>query len=412
MKQSKTRIWFPLFALFVIFSDELFYGFVSLSGMGLESGMKSREAIVIAGIAYLLLIKDMLNHKLSNRNYIQLFALLILLVLYYVVQYLYSGGAKPDRYFSSLLVNGALCIPAGYVGMRLARCYYNEHVLKYLPFFVIAVSSIVAAAVFKSAVTGVLLNDEDDVFNYQSASYYLSYCFSYSFFYVFLYKDKRDKGFSRLEKYGMTVMLFVCALGCILGGGRGAFVYLVCVSTFVVYRLLKQKGKAKGTTIVLLMIAAGVMVILAQYFQVFESSGFTRVSGRLTKDDARTQLWFLAMNAFQESPIIGHGLGSIWWEVGFYSHNMLSDFLVETGIVGAVFFVTVLIKIFVCLSKRSKVSSFDMFIFLVFLGALVKYTFSGYWFSAPKLFLAFGYVFGMSKQMRVLSKKDIKIFSN
>lgn len=393
-------ILFALFALFVIFADELFYGYVSIAGLGLESGMKSREAIIIAGIAYFLLLKDMFNHKLYRRNYSQLIALLVLLILYYLTQFFFPSGDKHGKYMAHFLAYGALCMPACFVGMRLARGKYSEDVLKLLPIFVIAVSVIVAVAVVTTSMSGAILNNDEDVFNYQSASYYLSYCFSYSFFYVFLYKNKSRNGFSKLETAGMLIMLFVCAIGCILGGGRGAFVYLVAVSAFIIFRLMKQNGKMKVTTIALLLMAAGIMLFLAQRFQSFESTGFLRVTENLTTDDTRSELWKRAIDAFRESPIFGHGLGSIWWTVGFYSHNMLTDFLAETGLIGTIIFVVVLIKIFICLYKRSKISSFDMFIFLVFLGAMVEYTFSGYWFSAPKLFLAFGYVFGLRRNER------------
>lgn len=397
---------FALFALFVLFADELFFGYVSISGMGLESGMKSREAIVIAGIAYILLIKDVLNQKLSNRNYTQLIVLILLLILYYITQFFFPLENKSGNYMARLLVFGSLCIPACYVGMKLASGKYNDALLRLLPAVVIVVSAIVAFAVITTSMMGSILNDDEDVFNYQSASYYLSFCFSYSFFYVFLYKDKRIHRFSKLETIGMLITLVVCVIGCILGGGRGAFVYLVCVCAFMVYRLLKLAGKMKWSTIFLFLGAVGFILILAQRFQVFDSTGFLRVMENLTNDDARIVLWKSAIKAFQESPLFGHGLGSIWWTVGFYSHNMLTDFLAETGLVGTTIFVVIIIKILVCLNNRSKYYSFDMFIYLVFLGVMIHNTFSGYWFSAPKLFFAFGYVFGLNSQWRKPTNKN------
>ena len=49
--------------------------------------------------------------------------------------------------------------------------------------------------------------------------------------------------------------------------------------------------------------------------------------------DNRWIRWNLAWNAFTKSPVFGHGLGSVFYEVGFYSHNIFTDMLCEGGVV-------------------------------------------------------------------------------
>lgn len=399
MKLSKYI--FPFFALFVLFADELFYSFVSLTGGTLVSGMKSREAIVIAAVAFLMLFSDIIKGKLSARNWKQLLALFVILVLYVVTGFLYPHDAIYERYFAYLLVYGAISIPAAYVGMRLARERCKDELFKILPWVIIPVVFVVFLAIRSSANSGYLLGwgDEEDVFNYQNASYYMSFCYAYCFFYVFLMGN--DKYVRQVGKGGKAIMLllmFVCAIGCIVGGGRGAFVYIVFITAYLVWRILHQKGRNNVGTVILLIVAAVVMAFLAMKLDIFESVGFTRVSGSLTEDEYRMEFMRKALAAFGDSPIIGHGVGSIWWEVGFYSHNIVTDLLVETGIIGTLIAVYVLMKITVSLMKSSKYDSLDMFMLVVFLGALVHDTFSGYWIASSKFFMMFGYVYAKGKQ--------------
>ena len=294
-----------------------------------------------------------------------------------------------------LLVYGALCVPSAYVGMRVARGGFDEQILTLLPYFLIVVSLIVGDAVINSSMQGRMLGQEsNDVFNYQNSSYYLSFCAAYCVFYVFFNKANRRSFFNTIVYFVIIMMIFLCAIGCILGGGRGAFVYLVAISGYLVYRIIGNRRKGKVSSLILLVGVALTLVYLASHFQVFESVGASRVAESLTIDDARIGLWEKAMDAFRESPIIGHGLGSVWWEVGFYSHNILADLLVETGIIGTIIIMSVLIKCVVRIIRLSKNNTMAMFLLIVFSGILVETAFSGYWLSSSKLFLVYGFVFG------------------
>lgn len=411
MNKKNSSILFPLFALFIIFADEVFFCYMAASGTIVESGMKSKEAIFVAAVAYSMLFMDIANHKLSSRNYRQLFALLGIMILYYITQFFFPEGMKMPNYTAHLLVYGALCVPAAYVGMRLARMGGDEKMIDLLPIYVIPVALIVGSAAAITSAAGTLLTNEESAFNYQSASYYLAYCFSYSVFFVFLYDHGKQHKGGKLLSFVMFIMLFVCAVGCVLGGGRGAFVYLVLIGIYLVYRIIHKKGKRKtnANTILLLGITAIIAVVLASRFNIFDSAGFTRVSENLTSDDNRDALWQSAIKAFKESPILGHGLGSIWWTVGFYSHSMFTDILAETGIVGTAIFLWVLVRCFLTLLRRSKFSQFDFFIFLIFCGVFVECSFSGYWISSPKLFLIFGYVFGLTPLERKAKSSVSKV---
>lgn len=412
MNKNEVGLFFPLFALFVIFSDEMFFSVISLTGADVESGMKAREAMVIAGIAYLLIGIDIFKQKYSKENAMQFLVLFVILVMYFITGNYFPHIGMYDKYWSSFLSYGALCIPSCYVGMRLARARYDEKLILALPYFLIMVSLIVGSAIWLKSLTGALLGP-DDVFSYQTSSYYMAFCFSYCFFYVFFVYDKRKTLYQKVMFLILLGLLFVCALGTILGGGRGAFVYLVLVAAYLIYRRMKRsKGGVKVKYMLLLAVAAIAMIFLAIHLNVLESAGANRLLERLNVegDDIRKQMWDDAINAFYESPFVGHGLGSIWWTVGFYSHNLLSDLLAETGVIGTVIVIYVLIHILIRQSKRSYYSSMDMFLLLVYLGAIVHDAFSGYWITSSKLFLLFGYVYAL-KDKKVIKTKIIDVES-
>ena len=390
---------FPFFSLFVIFSDELFYSFISLFGVSLESGMKAREAIFIAAISYLLIAFDFIAGKFSRRNLLQFFSLIVILVLYLLTGYFYSPSSSD--YWSQFLAYGALSIPSCYVGMRLVRENYDKEFLNAMPLFVLVVSIIVGRAILTKSIGGELLGrDGDNVgFNYQNASYYLAFCYSYCLYYLLFVGRRLEKAFSRqLLYFVMMALLLFCAICCLSGGGRGAFVYLVAISIYLVLRSLqKVKVVVKVGIIFFVLIAYVALFFIAKQLGVFSSEGFLRVTETLTIDPIRTKLLHDAILAFRESPIIGRGLGSIWWVLGFYSHNIVTDLLVETGIIGTVFISSILITCLIRLVRRSRTNRLSMFILILFLGTLTEVSFSGYWLSSSKLFLVFGFVYAIGR---------------
>ncbi len=393
-----SKYLFCFFTLFVVLADELFYAFRKVMGVSLESGMKSREAIAIATIAYIVLLVDLIKGRISRTNIIQFISLFIILVFYVLTGLSYPHSVYYDDYTSQLLVYGALCVPSAYVGMKVAKGGYDDHILKLLPIFLLIISLIVGYSVFNSSLQERLLGQlDDDVFNYQNSSYYLSFCAVYSVFYVFFYKRNSGRLLNTIVKTFIIVLIIICSIGCILGGGRGAFVYLVVISAYMVYRIIGKRNDRRLGFVFLLIGIASALFYFANHFEFFQSVCASRVAELLITDETRMDLWGRAINSFMDSPVFGHGLGSVWWEVGFYSHNFLSDLLVETGIVGTLVVTLIIIKCVVRLVRLSKINTLSFFLLLVFMGSLVKLAFSGYWLSNSNLFLGYGFAYGYSQ---------------
>lgn len=398
MKKNTTTFWFSIFLLIVIFSEEIFFGFMALTGTSVESGMKSRMAIGIATVGYLMMVSDIVNGKLNARNIKQLAVLLLVLALYVLTGYIFGGGN--EKYSSYLLVYGSYCIPAAYVGMRLARGIDLSNVNKLLPFIIIPLTLIVGSNMGKYIAEKTLVNNDASGLNYQTVSYFMSFFYSYSTYYCF-FSNVNHQGFrNRLIFYAMLLNMFASAVFCLFGGGRGAFVYIVFITLYLAWSLYSANKGHRGYIVFLISVLSLVFIILSINLGVWDSAGMSRITAQLTEDEVREELWNKAIGAFLESPVVGHGLGSIWWTVGYYSHNMITDLLAETGIIGTGIVLYVLSLIFIRLSILYKMDKKFIFIILIFLGSLIHVIFSGYWLSAHNLFLIYGFVFSINWRKR------------
>lgn len=395
MKDRIKEIFFPLFALFVLFNGELFTVFFVITGITLDTGMRARQATLIAAISYLMMAVDVVKRRLNQRNFFQLGVLGLILVLYMLTGLWHQYSPEHVLHRTYLMLYGALCIPSAYVGMRLARGGYEKKVLQFLPYFLLLTTlSIGYVVIFRAVEGGILGRAEGDVTSYQGASYAMSFSCSYCLFWLF-FADQNKGAMGKLMYCFVLGMVFVSGIGCIVGGGRGAFLHLVCSTGYIIYRILARNDRRNAIAkYFLLAIGAIVMVYLSIHFNIFESAGAMRVSGNLTIDYSREYIRNVAIDSFLRSPILGHGIGSVWWEVGFYSHNILLDFLVETGFIGATIMVVTVCVMLKRLLRDSKTNSLDMFMLLVMLAMIVEHTFSGYWIASSNSFLVFGYVYG------------------
>ena len=369
---------------------------MAFTGTSVESGMKAMMAIGIATIGYLILLVDILAGHLSGKNFKQLLVLGVLLLLYLITGMLYSPSNA--NYKAYLLSYGAYCIPAAIVGMRLAKNTELKSVNNILPFFVISLTLIVGTTIGGYITTGSMLTNDESGLNYQTVSYYTAYFYAYSAYYCF-FSDVSHKGFlNRMIFMAMLIAMFLNAGLCLMGGGRGAFIYIILITVYLVWLMYKTHRGNRLHVIVLVVAIAVIFVFLSNRFGIFDSSGMARVTQHLTEDDTRKNLWKSAIDYFNESPLWGWGLGSIWWTVGFYSHNFLTDLLAETGLVGTIIVVYTLWLILYRLFKMYKNDKSIVFVILVFLGSLIQVTFSGYWIAAHQLFFAFGFVFAIDRK--------------
>lgn len=112
------------------------------------------------------------------------------------------------------------------------------------------------------------------------------------------------------------------------------------------------------------------------------------------EQDSRWIRWNLAWNAFEESPIWGNGIGSVFYKVGFYSHNIFTDLLCEGGILLTGVCIYILFRFLVKIKYLISCDRKFELILIIFLCSFVNILFSGYYLSETGIWLSFMYILG------------------
>jgi hypothetical protein len=131
--------------------------------------------------------------------------------------------------------------------------------------------------------------------------------------------------------------------------------------------------------LLLMFVTIGVFVLSSGVFRLNEDEMLTRVSrsgesAEIYNVSGRTVIWSFFIEKFQESPLIGYGLGCARFvphEAYLHAHNQLLNMFVETGLFGGGL---VLVQ-FLVLARRFVVAPnpyFDLFLIVAFIGGLTE----------------------------------------
>ena len=392
LRMLKSRSWkrwlFPIYALTIIFSELISYCYLILEDVDAESKIMQYIFVVLTGIAFLFLWKE-ISTKMPLRSWRVLFVLFIVPVLYWMTSASYDW--LPDKYISYLLRYCSICISACIVGIYMTYhpCHYELD--KLLPFFIIPIG-LVLGSLCIDAMANMKIIKSDSGLNYQALSYGMAELYAYSCYYVF-FSDigKRTK----LLRVVMFVMIFYFSVLCLVTGGRGAVVYLCFISLFIVWLLLKDSRTNKALVFMVMALILVAFIGVASYIDIWSTAGFARVAEKIIDTSNRIDIYDRAIDVFLDSHGFGFGLGSIWWTVGIYSHNVFLDLLAEVGIVGCL----IVSSVFYLMIKRLLLLVYKdrsyLFILLCFLKTFVVTIFSSYWIASYQLWFAFGLVFSL-----------------
>ena len=379
--------WFaPFLLLFSVFSGQIFHCYLSIKGLVSESGMLQYVFIAIFVGAIVLLVRDKRVKGYDNSKI--LFPMLLILVLYFLSSAFY--GTPPPRYYSSILRYGSACVGSAIIGMYIAKHPCFNEIDTLLPYFVLPFGFIIGTVGLQAARMGEILKDDSGL-NYHTVSYYMSEMYAYSTYYVF-FSSVQTTLSAKLLKWLMIGMMFFCVTVCLLSGGRGAFVFIIAVTFLLIYMLCKTGRMTILQVSSLIFVGLVVFSIFAVKFDIFNSVGFNRVANHLMDDDIRDSLREKALDIFLTSPVFGHGIGSIWLTLGFYSHNMFVDLLVEGGVI----LLFIVCRVLFIMGKRllflARTDYSYVFFILVMSKSVVSTMFSGYWIGTYQLWMIFGFI--------------------
>lgn len=333
-----------------------------------------------------------------------------IIILYYITPVFY-GGMSNDKYRGFFLALAGQVFPAALTASFVASSYMTQEKIKKLAPVVSIVFSFLAiyAVLFPTSMTTGGYTDNENGLNYQSAAYLAAYASALAEY--FLISNNISNQLNIMKSKLMTVFvaftIFVDFIALLLAGGRGGFVAFVLIFLFTTYLgLIKGKltpqGVAKlilGFTLIIVTVNLGIRFASNSDLQ---TSGFDRILQMVqygANDKNRSRARLMAFEIFMDSPIIGHGLGSIFYELGAYSHNCFTDVIAEMGIVGFVVFVAIIVSTIRKGIKMSKKNLSDSLWLYFFLCGFIMSLFSGYYLTHIPMYWGIAFILSFNFQL-------------
>lgn len=377
------------FILVVAFSYSIYFVIATFLGIpqeGVVFRLYSGILAVVVAFVFFLSI-----HRIPRRIYIGgLLLCAIIILLYFSTRCFYDE--VNNRYTSYFLSMGVRFIPAVLTGMYMLS---HDDIMKkveyaLLPFILLYTITLASVAFTANIGVNIAQTFNTDFLNYQSISYYSIFAFGFNMYLIV----QCSNSYTRYRRYILIALAILQVIITIMAGGRGAFV-LGCV--FTLYFALKHITFSKLISYILIGLAVLLTINAILSDNEIFKTGFERIFNFFGNTEAigtdnRWIRWNLAWNAFTKSPVFGHGLGSVFYEVGFYSHNIFTDMLCEGGVVLFLIFIFVLMK-FIRASQILITEDYrNEIIVIVFLCSFVMNSFSGYYLSDTGIWLSLTYV--------------------
>lgn len=382
MKEKLFQIFFCVF----IFWQPVLYSFLGESGTELDGGIMR---YVLVG---LFVISWMFYFSFSPKRNEEKKMLLILAlfgVAYYSTRFFYSGVAADTlKYYNGQLLRwGAGCTSACVLGMTLPKLKTCEIIHKILPLESIALTPVMLNAIISGGADAGQYYVGGGL-SYQLLAYYMAILFCVSLFYSFVYKKKQNI----IVKLAAIVTMLIQAVACCMAGGRGGLVLLVVYVIYMGYYILKRKILSMSTLLSVVIASVAGFLVVASKLNMWSSSGFGRSSG-LMDDDDRILMWSEIWHYVPDNFFMPYGLGGDYFTFGFYTHNILLDWCIELGVIGAVIMCVIYMKTYIKIFKLTKSNEIFIVIMILSIFAVVMNMFSGYWISTAEIWLAFGTAF-------------------
>ena len=373
---------FQFFFCIYIFWNVCLSTFLGIRGLDIDGVVMRVVLIGIAGISWLFYFTFVPKYLKEKK---MIFFLAVFGLMFYSTQYFHDYCPNKTGYIGQLLRWGADCVSGCLIGMILMKIKDYSIIHRFLPLECVALTPFMAWATITLGASQGQMHIIGGL-NYQTVAYSMALLFGLSFFYTFIYTG-RELG--KLKKLIMLVFLLIQAACCAMAGGRGGLVLLVVYVCYLSFLMVKKNIVSKRTFIIIAIVSVVGFLVVADYVGLFQSSGFQRSTNTLNNDD-RFEVWANYWHYIGDYPFLGYGLGGDYYTVGFYSHNMIIDFLLELGIIGTFIMIRVFYLSYKNIYIRIETNPIFFVILILFLYGLVMNMFSGYWISMNTNWLCFG----------------------
>ncbi len=359
------------------------YSYMELTGRISETGQMRSFVLALTLIAWLFYLP-----LFRTKDTLLWVSIVVFGVCFYGTSLFQTSSNS--MYNSHFLRWASTCLSFVALGLCLSRV--PEHVVSKIISIIPLFTGILTVVISNWAINGISVNSQyttDSGFTYQSISYYMALFFGLNSCYLLTSFKKKTS--NRVVAIYTIVIMIINTLVCLMSGGRGGAILLIVYFILFIRELSTFRKVNRLTTIVGFIFAVCVFLLVSDEFNLTETAGFSRTFSYLESDN-RTELWRDCASRISEAPIFGHGLGSDFFIFGYYTHNIIIDFLVETGIVGTIILLFVFTKVITILFKEYRNNNIYLLPILLSVYAIVLNSFSAYWVSTQYHWLALGFV--------------------
>ena len=274
-------MWNKLFGVFVnmiFFMMPLFNTYLSIRGIHQESGQLQYFCILLFVLAIVFFIKFYVigEGHLSYRHFLIFGGMIAVGVLYCLTGAIY--GNMPRGYYSALLYWGSMCISSVLAGIMINDRSRLVEVSRLIPFFTIFTTLSVAFFAYLGAD---MVYDNDFNWNYQSISYFMARCFLFNAYYLFFFKENIRTRYNKIIKLLVFITMIANLFLELNAGGRGATVLIVFAIIYLLSYLVINKILSLPKVLLSAIFFLIIFIILANHLNLWESSGFHRVTHML-----------------------------------------------------------------------------------------------------------------------------------
>lgn len=337
----------------------------------------------------------------------------VIIGLYALVTPSFYSSSPVSNHSGSLLCLAGQILPNGLFACFVAEDDELQDKVKKLAPIVGAVFAVIAliCTLRPTMVTSAGLMDNENGLGYQRVSYMAAYSAALMEFYLLTRDQKEQFKFlsNRLGTIISGIAIFIDLLVTLFSGGRGGFVtYIIffAISIFLALRFGQYDAKR-----VIRVFIIGIIAVIGAYVGIryvanssLATSGYGRILSLLANrsDTRRLTKYETAFSLFADKPILGHGFGSVYWELGQYTHNFFTDILVEGGALLFLFVVGVLLYGFSSSVKIVQKDRSDLIWIYFFMCGFSLAMFSGYYLTQIPLWWGLIFIIAKIKNIKCM----------
>ena len=371
-------------ALYILCIQPIYSAVLGILGLSSASGQLQYFYIIGVALALLCAVRYCFSHPLRPAFFVTLLCLIALIAA--VPLTAQKMGFMHPILRSMYLSFGSGTAAAVLMAALLSQKNSLRDFCRALPWFSVTLTVVTFIACFfaDGQTSGGLVSTANGL-NYQTITYYSAFAFGYNIFCATGGRHALCGSFWG-RHYRFLYLFAVCNVFSVLfAGGRGGTVLLLLLAAYLLFAALRDGQIGARGVVGLLFCGAAVLfgISVLSRTGVVNTAGFERILAFFSnpEDVGRSELRELALEGWRQSPVFGHGVGSVFYFVDHYSHNCVTDWLCEIGVVGCT---AVLLVLLYSLPKLHRLIRRDpdyRVLAVLLLCGFVHLLFSGYYLS-------------------------------